>query len=387
MHIVFVELGYPRASGIVGGAGTYVQLYARQLVKMGLQVSVLCGQMTDGTSHFKDGELNIYPIIKSGPLHYYLSKIPIIRVFAPLLKYLETGWRTHKSLIKLNRKTTIDIIEYSEGGDFWNAVFGRFSYVVHLHGSAYTFKKNAGQVIKPSDWYQRKAEHFFIKRAKIVVSPCHAMIKLVEQEMDAAIKNTEVIPYPIDEKLIKKSTKKSELPQKEKIVIFFASRNDPVKGGELLVDALKLLPSSLTNKIEVRFYGYNPRQDTANLSFLSWQSFVPKDILMAAYQDADICVIPSYFDNSPNTVYEAMGAGKIIIASAVGGIPEIIGHPKYGYLFRNKDLEDLKDKLIQAIHLVSENRHFQMAEAARNRIITLTANEANTQKRLQIIQS
>ena len=34
---------------------------------------------------------------------------------------------------------------------------------------------------------------------------------------------------------------------------------------------------------------------------------------------ADICVIPSLFDNSPNTVYEAMGNGKIVVASAVGG--------------------------------------------------------------------
>ena len=65
-----------------------------------------------------------------------------------------------------------------------------------------------------------------------------------------------------------------------------------------------------------------------------------------AYRASDICIIPSLFDNSPNTVYEAMANGKIVVASSVGGIPEIIGRTENGFLFDSTNVNDLAEKLI-----------------------------------------
>ena len=79
---------------------------------------------------------------------------------------------------------------------------------------------------------------------------------------------------------------------------------------------------------------------------------MPKEILKIAYQAADICIIPSLFDNSPNTVYEAMANGKIVVASSVGGIPEIIGGNENGFIFDPSDINDFVNKLEDAIKIV-----------------------------------
>ena len=45
MHIVFVEVGSPGPSEKVGGAGTYIQCFGKQLTKIGYDVSVICSRM------------------------------------------------------------------------------------------------------------------------------------------------------------------------------------------------------------------------------------------------------------------------------------------------------------------------------------------------------
>ena len=47
-----------------------------------------------------------------------------------------------------------------------------------------------------------------------------------------------------------------------------------------------------------------------------------------------------------------MANGKIVVASSVGGIPEIIGGIKNGFLFDPSDINDFVEKLEDAIKIV-----------------------------------
>lgn len=386
MHIVFVEKGYPRPSGSVGGAGTYVQIIARQFVKHGHAVSVICGTLESGVdTHFKDALIEVHCIIDDSKTAYYLSKTVLLTPISKLINYFIKGWKIQRQLIKINRHSRIDLVEYSEGGDFWNAVFKSFPFVSHLHGSAYTFKNNSGVPILLEDILQRKFEHFFIKRANNVVSPCIEMVKLVENEMGAKLSSFKVIAYPLDPTQIENDPE-TTIP-KEKVNIFFASRNEVVKGGELLINALKTLRSTITSKINVHFYGYRPKQSCSNLAFLTVHPFVPKEELLEAYKTADICVIPSFFDNSPNTVYEALAAGKTVVASDAGGIPEILGFPPVGFLFKKGDTQDLASKLESAIEVVLKGDHIELGLKARDYIIKKTDLDKNVMQRIEMFKS
>lgn len=49
-------------------------------------------------------------------------------------------------------------------------------------------------------------------------------------------------------------------------------------------------------------------------------------------ESSDIFVLPSLFEGMPMTLIEAMGTGMPILASNVGGIPDMIENEKSGLL-------------------------------------------------------
>ena len=62
-------------------------------------------------------------------------------------------------------------------------------------------------------------------------------------------------------------------------------------------------------------------------------------------READIVVVPSLTEGLGLTVLEGMAAGKAIIASRVGGIPDLITDGSNGLLFSPGDAVDLANKL------------------------------------------
>ncbi len=49
-------------------------------------------------------------------------------------------------------------------------------------------------------------------------------------------------------------------------------------------------------------------------------------------QDADIFLLPSHYEGMPMTIIEAMGTGLPIVATRVGGVPDMIAHGESGLL-------------------------------------------------------
>lgn len=55
------------------------------------------------------------------------------------------------------------------------------------------------------------------------------------------------------------------------------------------------------------------------------------------YALADVLVLPSYSEGSPNVLLEAMAAGLPVVATAVGGVPEIVAHEESALLVAPRD--------------------------------------------------
>lgn len=71
---------------------------------------------------------------------------------------------------------------------------------------------------------------------------------------------------------------------------------------------------------------------------------------------SDIFVLPSYHEGMPCAIVEAMSCGLPIVATRVGGIPDIVQDGKTGLLINPKDSASLAD----ALFLLCENVEFRM---------------------------
>ena len=70
-----------------------------------------------------------------------------------------------------------------------------------------------------------------------------------------------------------------------------------------------------------------------------------------ALASIDVLVVPSIWpENSPLAIQEAFLAGLPVVASRIGGIPEMVTDGKNGLLFRAGDVEDLARALTRLVH-------------------------------------
>ncbi|MGB9177011.1 MAG: glycosyltransferase family 4 protein [Methanoregula sp.] len=86
-----------------------------------------------------------------------------------------------------------------------------------------------------------------------------------------------------------------------------------------------------------------------------------------AYAQTDVFILPSIWpENLPVSITEAMSAGIPVIASQVGGIPELVENEKTGFLFEPGNARDLAMKMNEFIHHPEKTKIF--GDAAYNKI-------------------
>jgi glycosyltransferase involved in cell wall biosynthesis len=100
-----------------------------------------------------------------------------------------------------------------------------------------------------------------------------------------------------------------------------------------------------------------------------------KDIYLIGYrkdaililEGADLCVVPSIWQEAFSlSVLETMALGKPVIATRVGGIPELIEHDRTGLLVPPSDNAALADAMQQL--LMDPFRAARLGKAARQRV-------------------
>ena len=79
------------------------------------------------------------------------------------------------------------------------------------------------------------------------------------------------------------------------------------------------------------------------------------------FHEYDVFILPSLFEGMPITIIEAMAAGMPIIASNVGGIPDIITNRKNGILIKPEAAD-----LVKALNELADDEELRkrLGEAA-----------------------
>jgi len=133
--------------------------------------------------------------------------------------------------------------------------------------------------------------------------------------------------------------KKYTCENEKNLILFFVGRLEEIKNVNLLIDAI-----ALTRKDEVPVQLFIAGDGTVrkfleekvhvnNLSAsVVFLGKVSHDALPGFYNMADALVLPSKMEGVPMVILESLACGTPVIASAVGGIPDLICHGVNGIL-------------------------------------------------------
>ncbi len=80
--------------------------------------------------------------------------------------------------------------------------------------------------------------------------------------------------------------------------------------------------------------------------------------LCEIYKRLDIVALTSLNEGTPVSLIEAMAAGRPVVATRVGGVPDVVEDGKSGYLVESGDIEEFSDRLSELIADSEKRRCF-----------------------------
>ncbi len=171
--------------------------------------------------------------------------------------------------------------------------------------------------------------------------------------------------YPLAEKT--KLKKEVRLPE-DSFVVGTAGRLVPVKGPEFLIKASQTIIPKHPNTYFL-FAGDGPLKkdlqkkakeagEEKNIVFLGW-----RDDIAHILSIFDVFCLPSLNEGMGRVLVEAMANGIPIVASEVGGIPDLVTPGKNGFLVPPKNPEELANHI--QILIEDEEKRKKMGESGK----------------------
>jgi len=138
-----------------------------------------------------------------------------------------------------------------------------------------------------------------------------------------------------------------------------------------------------TGPLEASLFETAQAQGIGNVEFLGYQK---QDDLKGLISGARAVIVPTLMhDNYPYSVLEAQAMGKPVIASKLGGIPEMVKHEKNGYLYEPRNHFDLKAR-IQDLEKYTD-RIEKFGKAGRERVEKENSETEHYKKIIEIYKS
>lgn len=273
-----------------------------------------------------------------------LVTFPVKRIYSPA--GIVQGFR-FASFLKKNK---IHILQtYHFGSDIWGTIFGRLVKVKLIISN----RRDMG--------FWRSRQHVLAYKLvnrwvdRIVVVAC-AVGNLVRKEENINEEKIRTIYNGVEFQNASTSsvTRESIGVKADDVVIMHVANLRPVKGHSFLLRALAQIVLKSSN-VKLVLIGDDTlkgalQQLAGELKVLDNVIFLGKrkdarDLLKLA----DICVLPSLSEGMSNAILEYMAAGKPVVATSVGGNPELVQDGQNGILVDKENVEQLRDALASLV--------------------------------------
>jgi glycosyltransferase involved in cell wall biosynthesis len=364
LHIVQTPLDH------VGGPATYVRELSKVLVKRGVKVGIVAPK-SKNTKEIRELQglgVEIYPV-DNNPL---------------LLPFLRAPWifsiKAHRTI--RDALSEYDVVNVHVESTFLQAVlseFGKKKLITTIHG--FPIHEDF-EVLKQGFNFYRLLHFLFvspqhvitlrklIEKSNIVIALSNNLRYLVSSVLkinEAGGKQIIIrLPNGVDTDLFKPVNidiarnvvlnlvkRKCGRHIENMHLILYLSRVDPVKRADVLIKALSRLRRKdwfllLVGYIEQPKYLNYLKALAEKLDIsenICFTGSIPHRLTPYFYSASYIYVLPSLFEGLPATVLEAMACKTPVIASKVGGVPEVVINGYNGILFSPGSIEELSEAI------------------------------------------
>ncbi|MGM0923593.1 MAG: glycosyltransferase family 4 protein [Bacillota bacterium] len=344
----------------VGGVSTHVYGLKRELEQLGHEVDVLAHH-PDMQKYYmpNNGRFLEKPKVKDliyeKVLGFYKENISQVD---PWIRWREIERYSYEAAAAVFGLTKYDLIHSHDivsTRALWRVKPKEVPLISTIHGCLATEHIISGEIKSRESlqWKYASAEEYYgSTSSNITIVPTKWLKELLVSDFNVPADHVTVIPYGMDiEKFMEQTEKfpKLERPTDKKIIICPA-RLVPVKGHEFLLDALAKLKQTRTDWLcWIIGDGETRKQlehQAAQLNLADEVTFFGKrEDVPSLLKQADIFVLPSLQDNQPFSVMEAQTAGKAVVVTDAGGIPEMVDNGKTGLLVASGESEPLFEKL------------------------------------------
>ncbi|MDD4333340.1 MAG: glycosyltransferase [Patescibacteria group bacterium] len=317
-----------------GGAERVAKIIAEGLKNSGHDVFIITTKPKSQLSIVNQptgGQSSIYYI---NSLYYNLNKAPLLfRFFWHLVDMF--SWKKYRAVKKIlkKEKPNLVITHNLEGTGFLTPRAINSLKIKHIH------YLHDIQLLHPSGlMYYGKEKIIDSWRAKIyqkitarlfaspetIISPSRWLLELHEKK--GFFKNSQkiILPNPIT---FSSQEKENSNPEHKIFTFLYAGQMEKNKG---VIFLLKTFLKFNNSDCELIFIGNGSQASEAkkiaggkkNIRFISWPG---DEEIKKHIAQSDALIVPSLgYENSPSVIYEAALAGTPVIASRLGGIPELI---------------------------------------------------------------
>lgn len=324
----------------VGGIFRHVRDLVEEHRAAGHEVGILCDSSTGGAHEDKLFD-SIRPQLSLG-----LIRIPMRRAIAP--SDLMAIYRSYKHIKSLRP----DILHGhgAKGGAIVRLIGSalrvnryRVARLYSPHGGSLHFDRASlsGQVVLR---LERLQEHF----GDAVVFVCDYERRTYEAKVGKPLKASKVIYNGIKDAEFETITPDQSAPH----FLYIGMLRD-LKGPDVFIDAFARTERAIGHPLSALMVGDGPDRDRyeAMMAELGLGRRIEMRSAMPARQAfglAKIVVVPSRAEAMPYIVLEALAADKAVIASRVGGIPEVLGESSAA-LATPGNAEDLARVMTEAV--------------------------------------
>lgn len=328
MRIVILVSAFPPRH--IGGTEIATCNIAKYLARLGHDIHVITLEEEDSTGIKQAHNFHIHRIL--------LSRIKFLGSIASWFEIIRKIQMLNPDII------SVQSIPMAIPAYFLNFLTGK-DYIVWCRGS---------DIYQPwplKEFISRRV----LKNAIASIALTADMKNLMSRYIDENSIN--VIPNGVDfDEFSKLSNDKNKKIDKDHKVILYVGSLRLSKGVNYLIESLKLIMNEVPMVELVIIGDGDQRKRLENLTgsleltkYIKFMGILSHKDVIDCMLDSDIFILPSLSEGFPNVIIEAMATGLPIIATNIGGIPEVVKHMKNGLLVEPKSSVEIAAKAISLL--------------------------------------